>query len=292
MRAINEGSVINLKQIIREMIAKMREGALQEKSDQADKLLSILYDIDSLKSYYFGKSLKPRIGSDSTGRSPRLHGMGLAVLDTLPSRARKETRNAASGARYDIIPIYVPAYRNLSFTPQTSESSRGRFFRVLAASWPWGYFFAGFKETWQVDTRHPSTRHQGNIVTLGGVKKKAPDKPLPGAAEKEKNTFHIGHVNSRLKNVLKIIAGFVPAFASFALTKDWWLLAYGGAFLWFAITGLRNVLQSVLGGGGLRRSPLLNWSDYISWTRITDSLMYTGFSVPLLDYLVKSWFMP
>ena len=44
----------------------------------------------------------------------------------------------------------------------------------------------------------------------------------------------------------------------------------------------------MLGGGGFRRSPLLNWNDYISWTRITDSLMYTGFSVPLLDYLVKT----
>jgi len=287
MRAINEGSVINLKQIIREMIAKMPENASQEKAEQTEKLLSILYDIDSLKSYYFGKSLKPRIGSDSTGRSPRLHGMGLAVMDTLPARARKEIKDASSGARYDIIPIYVPAYRNLSFTPQTRGSSHGRFSRMLAASWPWGYFFAGFEETWQVDTRHPSTRHPGNIVTLGGVKKKAPDRPLPGAVEGEKNTLHISHVNSRLKNTLKIIIGFVPAFASFALTKDWWLLAYGGAFLWFAITGLRNVLQSVLGGGGIKRSPLLNWSDYISWTRITDSLMYTGFSVPLLDYLVK-----
>jgi hypothetical protein len=44
----------------------------------------------------------------------------------------------------------------------------------------------------------------------------------------------------------------------------------------------------VLGGGGLRRSPLLRWNDYISWNRLTDSLLYTGFSVPLLDYLVKT----
>jgi len=38
----------------------------------------------------------------------------------------------------------------------------------------------------------------------------------------------------------------------------------------------------------LRRSPLLRWNDYISWTRITDSLLFTGFSVPLLDYVVKT----
>jgi hypothetical protein len=58
--------------------------------------------------------------------------------------------------------------------------------------------------------------------------------------------------------------------------------------IWFGITGLRNILQSVLGGGGLQRSPLLNWNDYISWNRIADSLMFTGFSVPLLDYVVKT----
>ena len=57
---------------------------------------------------------------------------------------------------------------------------------------------------------------------------------------------------------------------------------------WFGITGLRNILQSVLGGGGLRRSPLLRWNSYVSWDRLTDSLLYTGFSVPLLDYLVKT----
>jgi hypothetical protein len=33
---------------------------------------------------------------------------------------------------------------------------------------------------------------------------------------------------------------------------------------------------------------LLNWNDYVSWTRITDSLLFTGFSVPLLDYIVKT----
>jgi hypothetical protein len=95
-------------------------------------------------------------------------------------------------------------------------------------------------------------------------------------------------MNTRLKNSLKVLIGFIPAFTTFALTKDWWVLAYGGAFIWFGITGLRNILQSVLGGGGLRRSPLLRWNSYVSWDRLTDSLLYTGFSVPLLDYLVKT----
>ena len=85
-----------------------------------------------------------------------------------------------------------------------------------------------------------------------------------------------------------MLIGFIPAFACFALTKDWWFLAYFGAFIWFGITGLRNIIQSVLGGGGINRSHLLRWNDYVSWDRMTDSLLFTGFSVPLLDYFVKT----
>jgi len=96
------------------------------------------------------------------------------------------------------------------------------------------------------------------------------------------------YTNTGVRNAAKVIVGFVPAFLTFALTKDWWLLAYGGAFIWFGITGLRNILQSVLGGGGFLRSPLLRWNDYVSWGRLTDSLLFTGFSVPLLDYIVKT----
>lgn len=48
------------------------------------------------------------------------------------------------------------------------------------------------------------------------------------------------------------------------------------------------ILQSVLGGGGINRSSLTKWNDYVSWDRLTDSLFFTGFSVPILDYLVKT----
>jgi hypothetical protein len=89
-------------------------------------------------------------------------------------------------------------------------------------------------------------------------------------------------------NALKILIGFIPAFLTFSLTKDWWVLAYLGAFIWFGITGVRNIIQSVLGGGGLQRSPLLPWKVLVNWSRVADSLLYTGFSVPLLDYVVKT----
>ena len=43
--------------------------------------------------------------------------------------------------------------------------------------------------------------------------------------------------------------GFIPAFLAFSLRYDWWVLKFGGAFIWFGITGVRNILQSILGGG-------------------------------------------
>ena len=132
--------------------------------------------------------------------------------------------------------------------------------------------------------------HPGNVITLGGAQKEIVNGLYlnPPESLKRWGRFRWSYLNSNLKKILKVLLGFIPAFLTFALTKDWWVLAYGGAFIWFGITGLRNILQSVLGGGGFRRSPLLNWNDYISWTRITDSLLFTGFSVPLLDYAVKT----
>lgn len=58
------------------------------------------------------------------------------------------------------------------------------------------------------------------------------------------------YLNTALTNCLKILIGFIPAFLTFALTKDWWVLAYLGGPIWFAITGVRNIIQAVVGGEG------------------------------------------
>ena len=290
MQAINEGSVIHLKQVIREIISRVRDSTAPGKAAQLEKLTAILYDIDTFKSYYAGRALKARMGSDSTGRSTRLHGMGLAIMETLPRSARREIAKNSAGSRREIIPIQVCAHRTLSFVhgPGTSTllQRRGRRF----GAGPLAFLLSSLKESWQVEALHTRMASPGNIVTLGGAQK-AIDNGLILAGAKAAGTgsgFRWRFLNSRLKNGLKVLIGFIPAFATFALTQDWWLLAHGGAFIWFGITGLRNIVQSVLGGGGFRRSPLLNWNDYVSWARITDSLMYTGFSVPLLDYLIKT----
>lgn len=290
MLALNEGSAIHLKQVIREIIAGLSAAADPRKAEQAEKLRGILYDIESFTSFYGGRSLKARIGSDSTGRSPRLPGMGIAALETLPLRARREVLKPDPAEARMILPVRMTVYKTVIYLPRTAASLRSR----EATGMPNGLLRRIFGRTrivrWQVESTLTRLSEPGNLVTLGGFRRTidnglrleerdgaAPDRLPP-----------VSCLNSRLKNALKVLCGFLPAFATFFLTQPWWLLAWGGAVIWFAITGLRNILQSVLGGGGLRRSPLINWSDYVSWSRLADSLMFTGFSVPLLDVLVKT----
>ena len=145
-------------------------------------------------------------------------------------------------------------------------------------------------QSWRVAGYDVTPGKPGNIGILGGIRDiDAPCYSLdndacPGGEP------HIGlqYLNTSLTNWLKVIVGFIPAFLTFMLTKDWWVLAYMGGAIWFGITGLRNVIQAVLGGGGLGNLSLLRWYDYVNWGRISDSLLYTGFSVPLLDWLTKS----
>ncbi|RJQ85436.1 MAG: hypothetical protein C4519_03330 [Desulfobacteraceae bacterium] len=289
---INSHNPIKLKRVILESIQRVEESQDPYRTERIAKLKAILYDIGSLQAMYKGKMLKARIGSDSTGRSPHFHGMGLAVIDTLPHRARQQTKKDI-GAGRDRIPIYISVQKRYTFLPPAGERQAAetdtwaRILSVVRTLFPWA---ASKKVDWTVQIPGSRMYRDGNIVTLGGVQKTIchglalnpqPQNPKHGR-------IPLRYVNSHLRNLFKVLLGFAPAFATFFLTKDWWLLAWFGAFIWFGITGVRNILQSVLGGGGLRRSPLLRWNAYVSWDRIADSLLFTGFSVPLLDYLTKT----
>ena len=290
-QAINQGNVIHLKQIIRKIITRIEIPGRADRTDRVRALEDILHDIATLRDIYKRTPLKARIGSDSTGRSPRIHGMGLAIKDTLPLRTRREIKETRGKSR-DIIPVRLPALKRITFSSRTGFSrtwnSATHFFRRV----PYLDNLLGRERLtdWLVLESATRLDNRGNIVTLGGVQK-FPDNGLTlhqTPKEGEKLGLSWKYLNTGLKNALKVFIGFIPAFATFFLTKDWWVLSYLGAFIWFGITGFRNILQSVLGGGGAKRSPLLRWNDYVSWERLTDSLLYTGFSVPLLDYVAKT----
>jgi hypothetical protein len=131
-----------------------------------------------------------------------------------------------------------------------------------------------------------SEKH-GTIATMGGFQRPENDGLSLVPQEKRHTTPGLFYLNTRLANLLKVVVGFSLATCTFLYTQPWWFLAYCGPLIWFTITGLRNILQAVLGGGGIRRTPLLRWNDYVSWTRLCDSLLYTGISVPLLELFLR-----
>ncbi len=289
-QSINSGNVIKLKHIILGIIDRLRQDSDPVSRARSQKFRSMLTEIEALKNMYKVRPLKPRIGSDSTGHSPRLYGMGLAVLDTLPGRAQKEIRSNREMTRM-IIPLHVDTgLRVTCYNGMKRGGFMGAMLRILRLAPGLRDLGKPCRKEWVATVNSTRIVPVGNIVTLGGVDKNAKNgltlHPKPEKIFQRPRSW--AYLQSTWKNIFKVIIGFVPAFATFLLTHDWWVLMYFGAFIWFGITGLRNMVQSVIGGGGIRRSSLLKWNDFISWDRLSDSLLFTGFSVPLLDYFVKT----
>ncbi len=284
--ALNTANVIKLKKLIRGIIASVGSRTRRE------KLSEILYDISTLRSYYLKTPLASCIGTDSTGQSSRLYGMGMVVVDTLPARARRALARM-SGAEVKRLDVTVSARRRVTDLAEDEGVPRSGLLPALAALIPpLKVLTRGHGVEWLVENHRLTPGKPGNVSLLGGIQREhgleaGLEETGPQQA-KAQSRPPLRYLNSHLKNGLKILAGFIPAALTFALTKDWWVLAWFGAFLWFGITGVRNVIQMVLGSGGLKRSSLLQWSGLVSWGRLADSLLYTGFSVPLLDYLVKT----
>jgi hypothetical protein len=292
-QVINEGNIIVLKRMVRGMIQRLENEPASDKQDRLQKMTRILRDLRTLPSFYRRVPLHTRMGTDSTGRSRHLHGMGLVVVETLPACSQREIKRTL-GRRRMLIPVRAEEYATISLVPRTSaEKMLNRLYAGLRRI-P-GLRWLGYRRSydWDVADHAACMDATGNIATLGGFSEINENLLTLTSSRATPGTWRLSwrYLNTGYRNALKVFIGFVPAFATFALTKDWWLLAYLGAFIWFGITGLRNVLQSVLGGGGIRRSSLLSWNAFVSWQRVADSLMYTGISVPLLDYLVKTLLM-
>jgi hypothetical protein len=290
--AINQENVIALKRVIQGIITRLESSTPGEESaeaDRIDKLKQILRNIPALQSYYKVAPLRSKIGSDSTGRARHLHGMGLVVVETLPFKAQKEIERTVGRTR-QIVPVQMAASLQKTYVPRGSSAGLGAIFRLIRRLPGCREFGCTCQQEWVVErySRY-AANGEGNVATLGGIAGRDSELSIDCSdVQSNARKFSYKYLNTGIKIGCKIALGFIPAFATFFLTKDWWFLAYFGAFIWFGITGLRNIMQSVLGGGGLRRSPLLRWNNYISWERVADSLLFTGFSVPLLEYIVKT----
>ena len=290
--AINEGNVITLKRLIRNIRQRIEDSRQPDFAERIAKLTEVLRNIPALQAHYRAVPLGSYIGSDSTGRSLHRYGMGLILRETLTRQAQKAIRHTL-GPSVFVLPVRMTAYLRTTFLPSVASGAMKKWLRHLVHLLPGSrHLGERIRHDWEIQDNATRMGTPGNIIPLGGLHEEGGNELY--LEEKRVSTEQEGswrYLNSGVKNAIKVIIGFIPAFLTFALTKDWGFLAYCGAFIWFGITGLRNILQSVLGGGGFRRSPLLRWNDYVSWGRLADSLLFTGFSVPLLDYIVKTVFL-
>lgn len=278
-RALNAGNVIKLKKYLRQFADETRKIG---DPDREKKLLDILCEISTFQSFYQNRTLAGCIGSDSTGQSGRVPGMGLVLADSLPRSSQRELRSRIKkGDSHRTLEIGVHSYTQDIYLPTTEPGAARPAVDILKHMPGLRWLGNRRRRQWVIRDYYVLKRGKSNIYTLGGLRKgskKHSDQPLTAA----------NYLNTKLKISGKILLGFIPAFLTFLYSQDWWLLTYFGVFIWFGITGVRNIIQSVLGAGGINRPSLAKWKDFVSWDRLADSLMYTGFSVPLLDYVVKT----
>lgn len=303
-QAINNGSAPLLKQLIRRMLRDCEENAdtafpwpvTPSSEERAEKLRLILRNIPILQSFYAKFKLYSRMGTDSSSRPGQWYGMGLAFPETLPYRARRELDSRRSTRLW--LPLRIALQERLVWKSIPGEERPSLPVRLLRALPGLHYFLRRPKREWihgdvSVCDDGQCRAHganSGNIITLGGMGHPVTNGFIPGGKTGDETTSS-HYINTSFANVLKVLGGFIPAWAAFMLTQDSPLLMWLGAPLWFLITGLRNIMQAVLGGGGFRRSPLLRWNDYVSWSRLSDSLLYTGISVILLELVLRVWFL-
>jgi len=283
-RALNDGSILHIKRILLGMLKKL---AASGDAERHGKFQTILRNIPALQAPYKAAPLQSCIGTDSTSNSSFRHGMGLAVLETLPRRTRREL-----GHNGGYKPIFIPVRAELAQTKTWRKNVR----ISPAADWIYrqlrrlpGCARAGLSSRLEwVMTSMKVKKEGSNIITMGGISG-VPDNGLRTVQSKDKASPQspgFAYLNTHLYNGLKVLGGFIPAQLAFWLTQDWWWLVWFGAFIWYAITVVRNIVQAVF-SGGFGQNSVLRWNNYVDWPHICEALFFTGWSVLLLEWGVR-----
>ncbi len=283
-QALNTGSAPRLKHLVRMMLQE-REALQAEENTlcpmhvrRLEILREILCNIKSLKNLYDSPPLRSRMGSNATDR-PTSHGhMGLVFPETLPSHGYKAVQNTKNALK---IPFHLPIHYVVRYTPSILLWNKSRITRIIQAIPGCKRYGYTMEQEWRSQSSTAKYGEQSNISLL------KTERPLDRHACTAKKLPPKQYLNSRINNILKVILGFIPASIAFHYTQTWWVLAWFGPIIWFSITGVRNVIQFVVAGTGFHRASLLRWNDHVSWSRLCDSLLYTGFSVPLLELGVR-----
>ena len=269
--ALNSGNVVQLKSIVLRAIEEIKSSDAPDREIVAADLRRILRKLPEFTGFYARAPLGVSIGSDSAGKAAQPGagaGMGFAVIDTLDT----PVRNAISKTQNcTVLPVRSTVFKQVSY-------HSARWFALRSE-----------QQEYQCSDPAETLGKTGNLVSLGFFRKRRQRNPLMRRWQSLEEKFH--YLNSNLKIALKIGIGFTAAFLTFFLSGAWWVLAWFGAPIWLGITLTRNVIQFRIASGTFRSSPLLKWNEFISWQRISDSLFFTGLSVPLLDFVVKNLIM-
>ncbi len=272
--ALNSGSVVKLKNLLHTALRRVEISTYPDREQRLDKLRHILTELPAFLKFYARSPLNASLGSDSASRaSNTIHGMGFAVIDTLPGHVRRAIHR---GGLPDLqrISIEAEVYKIIRCPPAGTPPRIRRRRVEWRCSDP-------------VLAIGRDAVNGGNMVALGGFAPPGGEQP-PREPASSPIEFWI-YLNCRVRIALKIAIGFLAAFLTFYFcAPQLWLLRWFGAVVWLGITALRNIIQLIAAGGGVRNSPLRKWNDFIPWERVADSLLYTGLSVPILEYAVKT----
>ena len=286
---VNSANPARFKRLVTRFI---EETSPQAQEDRAC-LQQLLNSMPTILSRYANRELSTFLGSDSSGRTEwgNQFGMGFVLVETLPVR---EQAACYRSSERRLLPIRYGLSETVERGISHAMAMRARFARLgtLSLIVFWWFRLIGLmrpgKREWSAPLDSMKVVAEGNVLPLGGTGTFAGNGlGVEAVTAARRANFQWRYANTVLVNVCFIMAGFIPAFLAFQTTQRGGFLALWGAPLWFAVTGIRNILQAVISGGGLRRYSNLTWKDYVSWTRLSESLFYTGFSVPLLELGVR-----
>lgn len=265
--ALNRGDTLKVRQMVLDMVQRMQSEA--QSGRRTAKLRYILGNLPLLCDHYRRISLKCHMGSASASREAPIR-MGLAFPATLPLRARKAIQRQA----VNTMPVPI------------KTALEERRIRILGAQKTANGSCGSRQHNWSVHVETARVSAAGNMISLTGPQAPPRSNGLLRATTGSRFPG-FAYLNTAASNALKVMAGFIPAALTFWYTQQWWFLAWFGAWIWFAVTGVRNAIQMVISGNGGSRRSLLGWRDHVDVGRLCDSLLYTGVSVLILEAGVR-----
>ncbi|MBF0499978.1 MAG: hypothetical protein HQM09_07585 [Candidatus Riflebacteria bacterium] len=201
-----------------------------------------------------GRGLIPICGSDSTGRDPTIPGMGFIRINRIPQ---------------SIASSFCKTHFTIPRPIADLITHKG--------------------------IKHPggdSGHENSEIICMGKIVK-----PVRNTIGDEEHVELIGlerfmtYLNPFLKNILRILVGFSAAFfgmqLGFGAAPEFQFQCVEFAAIWLTITFIRNVMVDLIAASGINYRA---WTHHnINFDNISQSLFWTGFSVPILN-TVKSKF--